>query len=160
MTNTTTYNHTNSRTRTGYNETEWQKLCRLSKRRIKRNLRKNLALIILTCSLLIGLIIGFFVGMNATTYLQAAKINDYGRNMMFTTYTVKPGDTVWDIAKDLIVLNPEYNDIRQYVAEIEDINKLAGEDIKAGQQIIIPYYVNEDGLIDSNEIYSKYGIGK
>ena len=78
--------------------------------------------------------------------------------MVYTTYTVRSGDTIWGIAQDLAALNPEFNDIRQYVAAIEKANRMFGDDLKTGQIILIPYYVNLDGNTDHDTIYSKYGI--
>lgn len=108
---------------------------------------------------LIGMLAGIFIGVKATTYAQSVKLNDYGRQKVYTAYTVKSGDTVWGIAQDLAALNPEYNDIRQYVTAINKANKLVDGEIKSGQVILIPYYVNTDKVVDYDEIYSKYGIG-
>ena len=87
-------------------------------------------------------------------------MNDYGRRKTFTTYTVRESDTIWGIAEDLAALNPEYNDIRQYVADIEEANHIYGSTIKAGQHILIPYYISQDGTVSHDELYGRYGIGR
>lgn len=148
-----------TRTRTHRQETEWEKFCRIRKKRLKRFFQRHLPAIILIGLPLIGLFAGLFIGVKATNYAQSVKINDYGRQIAYTTYTVKSGDTVWGIAQDLAALNPEYNDIRQYVAAIERVNKLVDGKIQAGEIILIPYYISPNGM-DYNEIYSKYGIGR
>lgn len=130
------------------------------KKRIKKALWRNRAALILICPLLIGMFAGIFIGVSAANHAQSTKINDYGRHKTYTEYTVQPGDTVWGIASDLAALNPEYNDIRQYVMAIRSMNRIAGDDIKAGQTLLIPYYINTDGTISHDEIYSKYGIGQ
>lgn len=147
-----------TRARAIHRETRWQRFCRISKRRLRKFLIKNMPKIILFTPLIIGLLMGFFLGVKTTTYAQSVKLNDYGRQMVYTTYTVRSGDTIWGIAQDLAALNPEFNDIRQYVAAIEKANRMFGDDLKTGQIILIPYYVNLDGNTDHDTIYSKYGI--
>ena len=154
------YRDTMTRSRVQYRETDWQMLCRLMKRCVRRFIRRHAAALILIGLPLIGMFIGIFIGVKATTHAQSTKINDYGRQRTYTAYTVESGDTVWGIAQDLAALNPEYNDIRQYVAAIESLNQMPGDRIKEGQTILIPYYINQDGTISHDEIYSKYGIGQ
>lgn len=149
---------TMTRTSTRRHETEWQRFKRLIIRRLKKILKQNIAWIIFIGLPLIGVIIGIFIGVKATTYAQSTKINDYGRQMVYTTYTVKSGDTIWGIAQDLAALNPEFNDIRQYVSVIKNTNNMSTDEIKSGQNLIIPYYISPNGIANYDEIYSKYGI--
>ncbi len=136
--------------------TKRQRLCRTVKAKARKFLRYNMLKIILVGMLLTGI----FIGVKAAAYAQSVKINDYGRQVAYKAYTVREGDTVWGIASDLAALNPEYSDIRQYVAAIEKINKLHGGKIESGRIILIPYYVNADGKVKHDDIYSKYGIGE
>lgn len=151
---------TMARTYTRRRETKGQELCRYAKRRIRKFLIRNMPRIIFFGLPAIGMVLGVFIGVKATAYAYSMKINDYGRKMVYTTYVVRSGDTVWGIASDLAALNPEYNDIRQYVAAIKKANGLLEGDIESGQVILIPYYINMDGTLDYGEIYSRYGIGK
>lgn len=155
MANTMAYNRTRPRVRR--RETAGEKVRRIIRRKIRRFLQKYLIFMILIGLPLIGMFAGIFIGVKAANYAQSVKINDYGRQISYTTYTVKSGDTVWGIAQDLAALNPEYNDIRQYVAAIQNVNKLAGGDIQAGDVIYIPYYISPGGM-NYEEIYSKYGL--
>lgn len=50
-------------------------------------------------------------------------------------YRVKPGDTLWQIAK---AHGPENADTRRVVAAIERLNRLEGDVLLAGQVIEIP----------------------
>lgn len=131
----------------------------MMKRRARRFFRRNLILIALFSGLFIGGFAGVFIGTKVNTYAQSTKINNYGRQLVYTTYTVKSGDTIWSIAQDLAALNPEFNDIRQYVLMIERTNKIMDGQIESGQIILIPYYIGPDGTVSHDELYSKYGIG-
>lgn len=138
-------------------ETDMQRAKRLLKRRMRRFVKQNAAKMLLIGLPLAGLLIGLFIGIKAANYANATTINDYGRHQAYSSYVVRSGDTVWDIASDLAALNPEYNDVRQYVYEIEKLNHLSSGTLKSGQVIIIPYYVGDEGLT-SDQIYEKYGI--
>lgn len=140
-------------------ETGVQKVMKTAKRMGRKFLRRHLVKLILIGLPLIGLIAGLFIGMKVTTYSQSVKLNDYGRMAAYKQYTVKSGDTIWGIASDLAALNPEYNDIRQYVEAIKTANQLYTGDIKAGQTILIPYYISPNGM-GYDEICSKYGLEK
>jgi LysM repeat protein len=52
-----------------------------------------------------------------------------------TDYRVKPGDTLWNIAR---THGPENADTRRIVAAIEKLNQIDGGSILAGQVIEIP----------------------
>lgn len=146
--------------RTHRHKTEWQRFRRIIGHHVKKIVKQNMKWIIFIGLPLIGMIIGIFIGMSVSTYMQSTKMNDYGREMVYTTYTVKSGDTIWGIAQDLAALNPEFNGIRQYVSAIKQINQMSTSEIKSGQNIIIPYYISPNGTINPDEIYSKYGIGE
>lgn len=134
-----------------------KKAVRILKRRMKKFLFRHRAAILLCTTLLIGLIAGTVLGVKASDYIRSETVNDYGRHRTYTLYTVERGDTVWSIAEDLIALNPEYNDIRQYVSVIQRMNNISGTELKSGQMILIPYYTN-DGDTAYDELCEKYGI--
>lgn len=127
------------------------------RRQTKRFVRRHFAAIILMTPLIIGILTGIFIGVKASAYARSTRINDYGRQMVFTTYRVKTGDTIWEIASDLAALNPEFNDVRQYMAAIMKANRMGSGEIRSGQIILIPYFINMDGMND-DEIRAKYGI--
>ncbi len=55
-------------------------------------------------------------------------------NIIYTTYTVQQGDTIWDIAKQYNT----YKDIREMVYEIKKINNNDDSIIHAGDILLIP----------------------
>ncbi len=58
----------------------------------------------------------------------------------YTQVTVAYGETLWDLSDDYIDYD-EYKDKKEYIAEVQSINRLAEEDsIRAGQTLIVPYY--------------------
>lgn len=140
-------------------ETDFQKIRRLFKRAAKRFIRRHFAKLVFIGLPLLGMIAGIFIGMKIADHNQATKLNDYGRKPSYVSYHVKSGDTIWGIASDLAALNPEYNDIRQYVSAIKETNKLYTGDIHAGDTILIPYYVGTNDM-NYDEVYDKYGISR
>ena len=52
-----------------------------------------------------------------------------------TDYRVKPGDTLWQIAR---TYGPDNADTRRVVAAIEKLNQIDGGSLQAGQLIEIP----------------------
>ena len=60
----------------------------------------------------------------------------------FTNIQVDAGDTLWSIA-DEYADGEHYASNKEYIAEVKRMNKLKGDDIIAGQYLIIPYYSSE-----------------
>ncbi len=61
----------------------------------------------------------------------------------YTNVTVSYGDTVWSISDEYIDYT-QYQDKEAYIAEVRNINHLdEALSIKAGQNLILPYYSNE-----------------
>ena len=51
------------------------------------------------------------------------------------TYTVRAGETLWDITSGVAAPG---EDVRDVVAELADLNGLAGVGLQAGQRILLP----------------------
>lgn len=51
------------------------------------------------------------------------------------TYTVAAGESLWAIASGL---TPAGGDVRDTVAEIQQLNAMVGGDLRAGEQIYVP----------------------
>ena len=57
----------------------------------------------------------------------------------YTSITIKPGDTLWDIANEYID-SEHYKNQKEYMDEVKSINHLEDDNLKAGQIIVVPYY--------------------
>lgn len=93
--------------------------------RIKSKLRLALFIslvLILAAALLIQLI-HIDLKLNSPVTMETIRVTD--------------GDTLWSIAKTAL---PEGRDIRDFIYELREVNQLAGANIIAGQQLMIPIY--------------------
>ncbi|MDD6202448.1 MAG: LysM peptidoglycan-binding domain-containing protein [Lachnospiraceae bacterium] len=59
----------------------------------------------------------------------------------YTSITIKPGDTLYEIA--LEHYDEHYDSYREYIEEIRIINTLDEDSLTAGMSLIIPYYSAE-----------------
>lgn len=77
-----------------------------------------------------------FVASVAALILTAVPVmNVYSyRPPEIRTITVKPGDTLWGIAKETGI----EGDIRETVYKIKELNKLGSSEIYAGTELIVP----------------------
>lgn len=58
----------------------------------------------------------------------------------YKVVSVNSGDSLWSIASDNVDLD-YYKDTNTYMSEIENINNLRSKEcIKAGENLVIPYY--------------------
>ena len=135
-------------------------------RRIARLKRKYMPYVLIYGLLLAGFIAGCVV-TNAVMGVKARnETRDYGRELRYSTYTVRSGDTMWDIAVDMAPLNPEFTDVRQYLYLLQKTNRNFGDTLVAGTDIQIPYYatpsqkMRDGGSLEESLIstYAKYDI--
>lgn len=107
--------------------------------------------------ILLIVFIAVWTALKINNHNMNNKMRDYGREKIYTAYTVKYGETVWSISRDMCILNPEYPNTGKYAAEIMFSNHINYEgDIKAGDTIILPYFVDPD--CNTGYMYDKYGI--
>jgi len=66
---------------------------------------------------------------------QAFATDESAGPVQLDTYTVGYGDTLWSIAADL---TPEGRDVRDTMADIQKVNAMAGTQLEAGEQILLP----------------------
>ncbi|MDE5747742.1 MAG: LysM peptidoglycan-binding domain-containing protein [Acetatifactor sp.] len=60
----------------------------------------------------------------------------------YTSVQIQPGDTLWNLA-DRYADCEHYASQEQYITEVMNMNHLDGEDIYAGNYLILPYYSTE-----------------
>lgn len=73
------------------------------------------------------------VTLITVSFIQVSRVYGY-KELSFKTVTVRYGDTLWDIAGD----NVKNKDIRKYLYDIKQANKLNGNEIYPGDKLIIP----------------------
>ena len=81
-----------------------------------------------------------FIGIKGANIYNSSHMRDYGREKIFIRYYVHSNDTLWEIAEDMIKINPEYPSVRAYVSEVASINHTDPDKIKYGEYIIIPTF--------------------
>ena len=59
----------------------------------------------------------------------------------YTSYEIQAGDTLWSIAEQH--RDATAQSVRDYIDEVCAINQIAGDDIRSGSTICIPYYSAE-----------------
>ena len=127
------------------------------KRALIKWYNKHIGTIVVITIIVSIIAISAFITNKIVTYKQNNTMLDFGRTRHCTTYTVKYGDTLWDIAKDMCSINPEYPDVRVYISEVQEINGIY--DIKAGDIISLPYYEFSNNDEHTVNIIEKYNIG-
>ena len=94
--------------------------------------------VITICTIIILVFIAVFVFGSTTTSADSnLRVNE---RKFFTSYVVKSGDTLWEIANNYIT--PEYTDTNEYIREIITSNQMDSTDIYPGQLMLIPYYAD------------------
>lgn len=103
--------------------------------RRRRELRNRWMLLVFT----ICLIIGFAITFNAI--ISRAETDANQKNCKYySSIMVKYGDSLWSIASQYMDSN--YKNTDDYIEEVIHINHLDGDKVKAGQHLIIPYYLD------------------
>lgn len=62
------------------------------------------------------------------------------RIKLVRTVEVQKGDTLWSIASDN--MSDEYDSVNDYIKEIKESNGISGDQIHAGNYIVVPYYTD------------------
>lgn len=108
------------------------------KLRLQRERRRKCMMALLTfCLISFGAVSYHSIESSAKTDREDISFKYY------TNITVAYGDSLWKIADEYIDYD-KYDDKEDYIAEVRSINHL-GEDsaIRAGQNLVVPYYSNE-----------------
>ena len=77
--------------------------------------------------------------VTAIAVLLVGSLKAPKRAEKYEQYVVQSGDTLWDIA---VENTPENRDCRDTISEIKEVNGI-GNEIYAGQVIVVPVYAEE-----------------
>ncbi len=108
---------------------------KIRRQRIVRRQRIALALVI-------AIIVFLFMFLASTLVLEAETDTFMPEYKYYKTVTVHAGDTLWSIATDNFS-GKHYEDINSYLDEICSINNILGDEINAGEDIVVPYFSAE-----------------
>ncbi len=113
---------------------------RRTKKLVLRNRRrKAIRTLISICFISVVAFTMFFAGIKISAVTTGAKGFDAASSeKMYMSVMVEQDDCLWDIAERHMGVG--YTDIGDYVAEIIELNNLAGSDVHYGEYICIPYY--------------------
>lgn len=125
--------------------------------RFRKWLRKNALAVFIAVVLGTGIAAGSAGTAAILGYKYSHSFHDYGRELRYASYTVKSGDTMWSIAVDMAALNPEFQDVRQYLALLQKTNHNYGDYLQSGTVIMVPYYDGGD-TAPMFDAYLKYNI--
>jgi cell division protein YceG involved in septum cleavage len=103
---------------------------------VLRKDRKNNSLVIVLT--ILAAVIALLICLRMSVWTASADTPDHGTKY-YKSVTIESGDTLWSIAEQ--DMTPGWDDIRDYIAEVEQINSLDGDSIHAGNSIIVPYYL-------------------
>ncbi len=108
----------------------------LRKREAVVRVQRSIIAIVIIVILSLGILLG--TGIHA---LASSKEDPAAYNKYYTSVRVEAGDTLWTIADEYIMdLNI---DKTEYIAEICALNNINGDEINAGDYIVVSYYSKE-----------------
>ena len=91
--------------------------------------------IVVAAALLLAIVI--LAGGSISGFARARREEDASYKY-YTSIMVESGDTLWSIA--LENMTPEYERIEEYINEVRRLNHLCGDNICAGEYLILPRY--------------------
>ena len=104
----------------------------------RKNGRRPIRLSKVKVSFFVSLIIFIcFVAIQGVSAIGSVNSVD----KQYRSVLISDGDTLWDIADEHNDKNLSDMSNKEYIKEIERINKISGESIIAGNYIIVPVYV-------------------
>ncbi len=105
---------------------------KLDKRARVVTIQKRVLIMAIICILFI--IILLTSGMNIFASAEEKEVYTY-----YKSIEIDENDTLWSIAKEYA---PD-SDIENYIAEVEEMNGIDGNQIHTGDYIIVPYYSSD-----------------
>ena len=117
--------------------TKSEKRIRNNRIRRQRQLRRNILMTFFTVAFVLSLSIGGFA--------FGSKAQDKEEIVLYKYYAnveVQYGETMTDIAETYFC-DDKYEDYKDYISEVMQINGLYSEELSAGSYLIVPYYSTE-----------------
>lgn len=111
-----------------------ERRARVIRKKRMRMLRTRVFACMISFALTLAILLAGIKIMAAVT--RADEINP--RVKCYHSIEIEAGDTLWDIAER--EMGPGWSDIRDYIREVEELNHINGNMIKAGDYICLPYY--------------------
>lgn len=108
----------------------------LRKREAVVRRQKGLLVVVIILLVSLGILLGSSMSALAGSDADIASYNKY-----YTSVRVEAGDTLWDMADEYV---EGFNISKsKYIAEVCELNGISGDDIQAGDYIVMPYYSQE-----------------
>lgn len=111
---------------------------------VKRDLHRTKQ--ILLRRIYIGIFIAFIslsAGICMFTSTASGDLSD-ARYKYYTSISIDNDSNLWDIS--LQYMSDEYSSQYELIDEIKELNHMSGDDIMAGEHLIVPYYSSEASL--------------
>ena len=100
----------------------------------KLHVLSNKKVILLVGILLVLLGVAFLLfGQSGAPDVEASTI----QVKQYTSIEIQDGDTLWDLAE---AYGQPYHDRREFIKEVQSINRLHGDQITAGGYLLVPVY--------------------
>ena len=93
---------------------------------------------ILTLLIILG---GVLLGSSWSDARRSQASADHTIYKYYTTVTVEDGDTLWTLADSY--MDDQYQNKREFIAEVKQLNQIDENRIHEGTQLVIPYYSAE-----------------
>ena len=80
-----------------------------------------------------------FIGLRLSERTAAAQGMEETRVKCYRSMLIERDDSLWSIAER--EMSRDWSDPRAFISEVMEINGLSGSEIKAGNYLILPYYL-------------------
>lgn len=80
-----------------------------------------------------------FIGLRLSERTAAAQGMEETRVKCYRSMLIERDDSLWSIAER--EMSRDWSDPRAFISEVIEINGLSGSEIKAGNYLILPYYL-------------------
>lgn len=85
----------------------------------------------------IFLVVVMLLASSLISFIDGSAFANSLSSTQYYCVEIESGDTLWDIAAEY---GPDRMDVRKVVYDICAVNEISGDDIEAGQNILVPVY--------------------